>query len=136
MQLCEILYWGASKLYALNLKDNILILLLTQYIGVSCCLVLLFTICLGCSLFLQSHLCILCSSISLLLILDLFLVSFESMGQTSRLAFFNRKNSSLSNSSNSELMSVSNQHVSFNTGVIVLHLMVFSVLGIMTCSLL
>ena len=91
----------------IDLENNILILLLAQYIGICLgfVLVLLVTVCLGFGLLLRLHLRVLCSCISLLLILDLFLVSDTSFDQIPGLAFFNLKNSSLSSSSNSELMS-------------------------------
>jgi len=75
MQRGEIQCWETRNPHCTDLEDNILIFLLAQYIRV--CrrrlLVLLMALCLGCSLFLQFHLCILCSSISLFLILDLLL---------------------------------------------------------------
>lgn len=59
----------------MDLEDNILVFLLAQYVRVACFLVLLIKISLGFSLFLQFHLCILSGSISLLLILDLIMIS-------------------------------------------------------------
>lgn len=74
MQPGEIL-WEMRNLYGTGLEDNILIFLLAQYIRVRrhSLLVLLIAICLSCSLFLQFHLRILCSCISLFLILNLLL---------------------------------------------------------------